>query len=248
MTPLHDHDFHELFWVNAGRGQHTIGDRQHPIKVGQLWLIRASDRHQVSARKSDGLRVVNVAFPQSVWQKVRHRYFEDQPDPFKHRETHSVRAIDVALQGELDRWSRRLDTPGRILRLIDGFLMELHSWLTPRENGGLTNIPDWLVQARLKFRGPEFLAGGTRAFAKLAGRSPSHVSRETVRFLGQTPTSLVNALRMDYLANQLTTTDRPIVELSLDCGVNNLSHAYSLFRKRFGVSPRRYRLRSRRTV
>jgi len=245
---LHDHDYYEVFWANAGRGVHLINDLQLPFKVGQFWLIRAKDRHQVLAKKSDGLHVVNVAFSKTVWEKVRQRYFRDRPDPFKHQDTHWVREIDVSLQAELDRWARRLDTPARILRLIDGFIMELHAWLTPKESARVAAIPDWLVQARLQFKGPELLAGGTRAFAKIAGRSPSHVSRETLRFLGQTPTTLVNALRMDYLANLLTTTDRPIVDLSLDCGLNNLSHTYALFRKRFGMSPRRYRLRSRRSV
>jgi AraC-like DNA-binding protein len=58
----------------------------------------------------------------------------------------------------------------------------------------------------------------------------------------------VNAARMDFSARQLAETSRPILEIAFDCGLTNLSHFYALFRKRFGVSPRRYRLQAHSTV
>ena len=76
----------------------------------------------------------------------------------------------------------------------------------------------------------------------------SFAGRATVRWLKQTPTEIVNTVRMDYSARQLTETARPILEIALDCGLNNLSHFYALFRQRFGVSPRKYRLRAHPTV
>ena len=96
--------------------------------------------------------------------------------------------------------------------------------------------------------GPEQFAGGTVALARLAGRSPSHVARVAVRWYGQTPTEIVNTARMGFSARQLAETSRPIMEIALDCGLNNLSHFYALFRRRFGVSPRRYRLQAHPTV
>ena len=74
------------------------------------------------------------------------------------------------------------------------------------------------------------------------------MARAAVRWYGQTPTEIVNAARMEFSARQLTESARPIMEIALDCGLNNLSHFYALFRKRFGVSPRRFRLQAHPTV
>jgi AraC-like DNA-binding protein len=35
---------------------------------------------------------------------------------------------------------------------------------------------------------------------------------------------------MNYSARQLAQTAQPIVDIALDCGLNNLSHFYALFR------------------
>jgi AraC family cel operon transcriptional repressor len=147
----------------------------------------------------------------------------------------------------LERWVARLAADGRPRVVLDGFLMELPSLLSGPAPG-MKPVPEWLAQARLAMKGPEQFAGGTLALARLAGRSPSHVARAAVRWLGQTPTELVNAARLEYAARQLGETARPIVDLALDCGLNNLSHFYALFRKRFGVSPRKYRLQAHPTV
>jgi AraC-like DNA-binding protein len=58
------------------------------------------------------------------------------------------------------------------------------------------------------------------------------------------PTELVNTARMNYSARQLAQTAQPIVDIALDCGLNNLSHFYALFRQRFGESPRKCRLQA----
>lgn len=242
---LHDHDFYEVFWVESGRGKHWCNGEVYPLRRGQCWLIRPADRHRVTGESAHAVRIVNVAFSGRVWAEVRRRYFADQSDPFEQPLGQRHRLIDGRWQAELDRWAERLTAPARPRVVIDGFLMELPTWLALPSGGSMPEaLPEWLAHARREIARPEHFAGGTPAFAKLAGRSASHVARETDRWLGQTPTELVNAARMDYFARALATSRRPIVDLALDCGLNNLSHAYALFRRRFGVSPHRYRLRA----
>ena len=98
------------------------------------------------------------------------------------------------------------------------------------------------------FGRPEHLAGGTQAFAKLAGRSPEHVNRILRQALGKTTTDVVNEIRLDYAARQLRMSDQKITEIALDCGLGNLGHFYSLFQKRFRLTPRKYRIRQHSLV
>lgn len=243
----HDHDFHELFWISHGRGEHLLNGRSAPLLPGRLFLIRPKDRHHVTGSDVAPLRILNLAFPSRSWTDVRRRYFAREPDDFERSPADRAWLLDARAQGALERWAARLTAAGRPRVVLDGFLMELPELLqTPA--GAANPVPEWLDRARRAMAGPEQFAGGTVALAALAGRSPSHVARAAVRWYGQTPTQLVNAARMEFSARELGETARPIVEIALDCGLNNLSHFYALFRKRFGVSPRRYRLQSHPTV
>ena len=243
----HDHDFHELFWVTRGRGEHLLNGQTEPLSAGRVFLIKPKDRHHVTGSDAAPLRILNLAFPSRSWADVRRRYFAREPDAFERSPADRAWPLDARAQGALEHWAVRLATAGRPRVVLDGFLMELPRLLQEPASGAKP-VPEWLERARRAMAGPEQFAGGTVELARLAGRSPSHVARAAVRWYGQTPTELVNAVRMEFSARQLAETSRPIVEIALDCGLNNLSHFYALFRKRFGVSPRRYRLQAHPTV
>lgn len=244
----HDHDYHEVFWATRGRGEHFFNGGRHPIAAGEIYLIRPKDRHCVVGDRTTPLTIVNVAFPSRAWTEVRRRYFAREPDCFALEADQRKWVMDAPTQARLAHWAERLAAPGRPRVALDGFLMELP--LLRREGAAVAEepVPEWLARARREIARQEHFSGGTPALAKVAGRSPSHVARATVRWLGMTPTELVNRARMDFSAQQLTETGRPILEIALDCGLTNLSHFYALFRARYGVSPQKYRKRFRRIV
>jgi AraC-like DNA-binding protein len=62
------------------------------------------------------------------------------------------------------------------------------------------------------------------------------------RHLGMTGTEFVNEARLQHAARELRLSDRPIAEIALDCGYDNLGYFYRRFKARFGRPPRQYRL------
>ncbi len=244
----HDHDFHELCWATRGRGEHLLNGQVSPLEAGRLYLVRPADKHQVTGVAGAPLLLFNLAFPSRNWVEIKRRYYARARDWFEAPQARREGwPVDARAQAALAHWAERLATPGRPRVMLDGFLMELPQWLQEPARGE-EPVPEWLARARREIAQPRHFAAGTPALARLAGRSPSHVARAAVRWLKQTPTEIVNTARMDYSAQQLMETARPIMDIALDCGLNNLSHFYALFRKRFGVSPRRYRLQAHPTV
>ena len=245
---FHDHDYHEVFWVTRGRGEHHLNGQTSALLPGAIYLIHPTDRHRVVGTTQSPMQIVNLAFPSDSWRAVRQRYFSAGVDWFELPEEDRAWSMDSRNQASLKHWTERLAAAERPRVVLDGFLMELPNLRSRGESSRDDPAPDWLLHAQREIVRPENFSGGTLAFARLAGRSPSHVSRTTFKWLGTTPTELVNEARIDYSAKQLTETNRPIIEIMFDCGLTNLSHFYTLFRNRFGVSPRRYRLTAHPTV
>jgi AraC family cel operon transcriptional repressor len=137
---------------------------------------------------------------------------------------------------------RRLAAGGRRRMPAERFLLGLYLMVLSANEKPAPALPAWLQRAMTELERPEHFSDGTRALAKLAGRSAEHVARTCRQQLRMSPTELVNRIRMEHAARELRLGGKPIVEIALDCGCNNLAHFYALFRAAHGETPRRYRL------
>ncbi|AHF91674.1 AraC family transcriptional regulator [Opitutaceae bacterium TAV5] len=265
-TSLHTHVFHEVFWVEEGEGVHVINGEQRRLFPGLLVLIRREDSHGFSAaRKGPGefVRFANFAFACELWERLRRRHFPEVRMRGRGRRTaggggnssgnsegerwfaepdHRKREfeLDAAQVERLRAMAHDLDAGARDALSAEAFLSGVMALLVNARHSRQA-LPEWLAVACKRIQEPEHFRGGTAELARLAGRSPEHVAREVQRLLKKTPTDVLNEARMTYAAHELNTTSREIIDIAADCGLENLGHFYKIFRRRFGVTPHRYR-------
>ncbi|MDR1283153.1 MAG: helix-turn-helix transcriptional regulator [Opitutaceae bacterium] len=149
-------------------------------------------------------------------------------------------ALDAAQVERLRAIAHDLEAGVRDALSAEAFLLGVMALLVNAQHSRQA-LPEWLAVACKRIQKPEHFRGGTAELARLAGRSPEHVAREMNRLLKKTPTDVVNEARMTYAAHELNTTSREIIDIAADCGLENLGHFYKIFRRRFGVTPHRYR-------
>ncbi len=77
--------------------------------------------------------------------------------------------------------------------------------------------------------------------AATIGLSPFHFLRLFSQVLGVTPHQYLVRSRLRHAAQQLTEDDRPITDIALDVGFEDLSNFVRTFHRAAGVSPRRFR-------
>jgi AraC-like DNA-binding protein len=243
-TSLHDHTFHELFWVEDGKGWHWINRGKRTLSTGDLVLVRASDVHAFSAMNQGGhLKIVNFAFYADIWKHCLNRYFSNKSIFFEHakiqlREHH----LTFDQMNDLRHAARDLENGARNRLFVEKFLLDVLGILS-KSSHPLKNhrIPPWIQNACEKIRQDFNFQGGTQKLSKLACRTPEHVAREFKRHLNKTPTDVVNDARTSFGAMKLATTNDEIIQIALECGLENLSHFYEIFRIRYGMSPLAYR-------
>lgn len=77
--------------------------------------------------------------------------------------------------------------------------------------------------------------------ADLVHMAPASLCRFFKTATGQTIFSYLNKIKVDYACNLLMNTDLNVVDISYDCGFNNLSHFNKQFRNITSLTPTQYR-------
>ena len=144
------------------------------------------------------------------------------------------RAINSALE-----WRGSL----RRLARVEEFLLNLMTQVVDYDAALPNDAPKWLAAARVAARSRSVFRKGATGFVETAGRRHGHVCREARRHLGLSPSEIVNRIRMEYAAMCLGGSDAPVEEIANDCGIENLSYFYKLFKAHYGTTPRGYRKR-----
>ena len=77
--------------------------------------------------------------------------------------------------------------------------------------------------------------------AEIAHMAPASVCRFFKNTTGLTIFEYLNKIKIDYSCQLLLNTDLNILDISYDCGFNNLSHFNKQFRKFTGITPTQFR-------
>jgi AraC-like DNA-binding protein/mannose-6-phosphate isomerase-like protein (cupin superfamily) len=233
----HRHNFHELFWVTGGNGVHWINGSSRPLTPGTLTFIKASDEHTFSG----ALNIINIAFPTATWEYLSQRYNLPRyfaSTPIEKRE-HPLSPLHLH---DLDMLSENVASGERSRLKIESFLLDACQFLERLENNATpAGMPQWMREAMEKICEKQNFQHGTRYFARLAGRSPEHVSREMRRWTGKTPTDFINEARMAYASSRLIASDEPILSIALECGFESFGHFYRLFHATHRMAPNAFR-------
>lgn len=237
---LHGHDFFELIWVQNGQLRHHRPDQPTAILAeGDVLFIRPGDVHAIQGKGEEPLAVTLVLHPDLVTDLgarlgLTGYFWHDGPDPVLcHR--------DMRALSRLNQAALHLEQSPRTRLEAEAFLLPLLSALEADAPQTPDNAPDWLAEAVRRSRDPQVFRDGAAGFVALCGRAHPHVSRTTQRIFGQTPSAMMNALRMDHAARALAGTPDSLSEIAEEVGISNLSHFHKLFRARFGVTPHKYR-------
>ncbi len=242
---LHDHDFHELFWVQNGKVRHHLPDGGETLAEGDLVFLRPGQPHALQGRGEHALVVSLCVHPKTI-QALAKRHpslnghlFWSVGDPVHtHRDIRQLAALNHAAM-QLER--SICDTLA-----AEAFLLPLCADLTADLYPG--DMPMWLTTACTAAKNPAVFRDGAAGLVALTGKAHPHVSRMMRKHLGLTPSDYINQIRMTYAARALTTDGDPISQIAADCGIPNMSHFHKLFRAAHGLTPLQYRQKYQRHV
>jgi len=253
----HYHQEFELSFITEGTGRRIVGDSIEDFHPGDLifigpriphvWFPMASNIQQHSGRT---LESVYMLFNQEILPEGLTRL----PEFDNVRKAVSLSERGILIKGEtLNEVSRillQLPYMSRIRRLIYFYeIMDLigqcdsFDYLASSEyvknkfataNNRVRKIHEFLMKNYQEEIDLEEVAG-------IVHLAPASVCRFFKASTGLTVFEYLNKIKVDYACKLLLNTDKNIVDISYDCGFNNLSHFNKQFRKFIGKTPSQFR-------
>jgi AraC family transcriptional regulator, dual regulator of chb operon len=248
LTDIHNHDFYEIFLVVYGSIIHCVNDASLCLEEGSLVFMRPEDIHYYKLDKDSNCGLINLAFPVTTLKAL----FDYLGNGFEGERLLEAKypPIVVLSSTEKDTAKARLesinllprDNKKRIRTEVRALLLEFFiKYFPQKQEQKAKAVPQWLEQLKIEMQKKENFTAGVSAMFSMTNRSTEHVCRVFKECFHQTPSQFINELRLNYAANLLTNSDESIVAISLESGFENLSHFYHQFKRKFNISPARFR-------
>lgn len=243
----HTHDYYELTLVQNGMCNHYVNGENVTLHIADLCLIRPTDVHRYDSL-TRGFQLINIQIPATVI----HSMFDYLGTGFE-----PERLIDVPLPPTTTISMQSFHSVCDSLRSLilyrnllgdkaDAlFHITLLNIITTYFPLALvhthTDVPMWLQWLVLEMSKPENSVEGLSAMLRLAGKSQEHICRSCRKYLGLSPTQLINGMRLNHAARLLVETAEPILDIAIEVGFDTLSHFYHSFHSAYGITPNQFR-------
>ncbi len=244
---LHCHEYYELFLTLSDGIRHEINGKEEVLSRGQLLFIRKEDCHHYPDFLKSAQSFINLSFSEEILTELftfLSAGFGGErllSLPFPPRVTLGEKDIDWLI-AQLDalNGADRYNTAERqyLARIL---LFKIFTRYFAHFRAEESTLPPWLETLDREMQRPENFSQGTEHMVRLSGKSREHLCRSLKKHFNKSLSQYLNDLRLNYLANSLVTTNLPIIDLCYASGFENTTWAYTLFKRKYGTSPAKFR-------
>lgn len=252
-SELHYHNYYEIFLTLKDDVIHNINGEAEILARGTLVFIRKYDVHAYEYTSTSSPSFVNFAFTEEIMDSLflflSDGYASDKLLTMPHPPTIMLEESDI-------KWVLEQFQTLNATMVTDIPLMKYRSRLLlfkifTRYFSQCTNIaysttiPRWLSDLDQEMQKLTNFSQPSEHMVQMSGKCRAYLGRMLKQHYNKTIPEYINDLRLNYWANCLLTSDAPILDICYDCGFENVSWAYTLFKQKYGVSPLKYRKTSK---
>lgn len=248
---LHYHDYYEIFLTLTNNVTHIVNNKKIVLPTNTLVFIRKNDMHYYLKSSSSSLAFINIAFNEQTLKEL----FLFLSDAFCSETLLNTKYPPTTILNDIDKdWLLNQITKLNSIELNDyskikyqsrillfQIFTKFFSRFTSEAEYVKNNIPLWLYDLDRRMHRLENFSRGSEHMVALSGKSRDHLGRTIKKHYNQTLSEYINEIRLNYIANNLINTDTPILDICYECGFENISWAYTLFKNKYGISPLKFR-------
>lgn len=255
--PQHTHNYIEVIYMCSGSTHHVINGEDVILKQGELLFLSRNAVQEIYPASESDIAVNFIVLPEFFEYGLN--MMEPEENLLRSFVIDCLRGENVAagylhfkvadvlpVQNLVENliwtiWNRqpnRRRTNQATMGLLFLQLMNCMDKLETDENAGQQK----LMIAVLSYIENHYRDGELTLLAESLHYDVYWLSREIKRRTGKTYTELVQAKRMSQAAFLLASTSMSVVDVAASVGYDNVSYFHRIFQKKFGVTPRTYRV------
>ena len=245
---LHWHDYFEIEIVLDGTGVHQYNGTSYPLSEGCAYLLTPMDIHALIPDPGTDLHVVHLRFDeQAIFGEVRDLLLQ-------HDHVHSVKLADADFSRLLAQLNELLhcfevnNTQSLSIQLMLSYLC-LTIIRESRQNESRFasyTAANPVVHQTLQYIFYNFRKKISRQeLGEKAHVSPNHLALLFKQATGTTCMQMISDLRLQYAVKLLENPNLNIETISAQSGFSAASYFISVFRKKYGITPKEYQNRNK---
>ena len=243
-TPLHSHDYFEIFFITKGTVKHSFEGRIEKLEAGTLGLICPQEEHQFFDAEDELPVHFNIAIPQDAfkelcdtldedaYEKIKGGYNFYKPQAKEFEYINHLANLAYASSGKNGTVIARTIAINTILFLIGR---------PEEENETEKDYPEWLKTFCENIKLPEYFLLPISDLYKTVPYSQPILNARFKNHTGETIVAHISKMKINYAANLLKHSSYTILDISQMTNYNSLSHFNRTFKEHTGYTPSEYR-------
>lgn len=260
--PKHTHNYVEVIYMCEGHTTHVINDDTVTLQKGELLFLNQHATQEILPAGKGDIAINFIILPEFFDQSLRMigeeenqiRDFivgclrsEEDTISYLHFKVADILPIQNLVENLVWTIQHNQQNKRSINQITMGLLfLQLMNHTDKVIIGEGHKEQEVLLQV-LRFIEEHYREGELSDLAKELHYDLYWLSRLIKKRTGKTYTELVQAKRLSQAAYFLSETGLKVVEISMRVGYDNLSYFHRIFRAKYGVSPRQYRVANMRT-
>lgn len=255
--PKHTHNYIEMIYMCSGQTHHVVDGEEVFLEEGELLFLNQRAEQEIYPAAEADIAVNFIILPEFFEYVLRMigeeknllRDFvieclvgKKEEAGYMHFKVAKVLPIQNLLENLI--WSIWNRQPNRrsINQATMGLLfLQLMNHMECMETNAQNREQKFMIEV-YRYVEENYRDGELQELAGLLNYDIYWLSKEIKKKTGRNYIELVQEKRLNQAAYLLKNTAMSVMEIGLAVGYDNLSYFHRIFQKRYGVTPRRYRL------
>ena len=255
--PKHIHNYIEVIYMCSGSTHHVINGTDVILNKGELLFLSQNAIQEIYAAGEDDIAVNFIILPEffdyglqliGTETNLLRDFIVDclkgtnSTSGYLHFKVADVLPVQNLVENLIWTIQNKQGNKRKTNQVTMGLLfLQLMNYMDKLDTGE-ENVQQKLVIQVLSYVEDHYKEGELTNLAEELHYDLYWLSKEIKKRIGKTYTELVQEKRLSQAAFLLQTTSMNVIEIAMAVGYDNVSYFHRIFQKKYGMTPRSYRM------